>query len=493
MKKLILFLFMLLPVLILHAQSLRPEQYASSVIAFSSQYGTTNYSAARALGRPDVFPACGNNINAWTSATENGQREFLVLGFSSPQPVNTIRIYQNVAPGAIDTVFLRDASTGSWHEVYSTTAAAPGDGTSCPGDQYMLLEISIATTSYNVDAIRIAINSPAVTNYWNEIDAVGIANFDEMPGSTVEYANEVIDFSSEYQASPQDWSAAKALGTPDVTGGGCGTNAGAWPNAWASETRNGQREYLVLGYANAAHVNRVMIHQVTAPGAVDTVYLREAGTNTWHTVYTATAASLPCPSGKYLEINFTKTTYLVDAVRIAINSPVVNSYWNEIDAVGLRTDHLALPVTFGSISANLKGNLLTVNWESLAETNNHHYEIEISEDGQSFTKTGTMDSKALNGNSTGRLQYRFQKNLNGGLVAGVILLSLITGTFTRRMRSRILLTLSVIISSLIITVGCHKQSSEVETVNNNKLMVRIAQVDIDGTRKLSKAVQAIRE
>jgi hypothetical protein len=149
------------------AQTLINEQYASSVIAFSSQYGGgPGYNAIQALGASDVYPNCGDNQYAWTSASPDGQREYLVLGFTIPQPVNTIRIYQNVAPGAVDTVYLRNASTSAWNQVYVATAAGIGP---C----VQLLEIKITTTAYNVDAIRIAINSPVV-GYYNEIDAVSL-------------------------------------------------------------------------------------------------------------------------------------------------------------------------------------------------------------------------------------------------------------------------------------------------------------------------------
>lgn len=335
MKNCYLLLLLMGISVMLQAQTLRPVQYASAVIAFSSEYAAApaGFSSTQVLGSPDVYPNCGDSPNAWASTSADGQREFLVLGYSTPQPVNTIRIYQTVAPGAIDTVYLREAGTGTWHTVYTATAAAPVPGNTCPGQNYLLLEITIPTTTYNVDAIRIALNSPAV-GYYNELDAVGIANFDLMPTSSNRYADSLIAFSSEYAPAPGAYSASKALGVPDVPPAYCGSHG----NTWASLSSGGQREFLELGYSAPSYVNRVMIHQVTAPGAVDTVYLREAGTNIWHAVYAAIAIPLPCPQGQYLEINFTRTTYRVNAVRLAINAPAVPAYWNEIDAVGIQCD-----------------------------------------------------------------------------------------------------------------------------------------------------------
>ncbi|MBI4945908.1 MAG: hypothetical protein HY840_05850 [Bacteroidetes bacterium] len=157
------------------------QQYASSVIAYSTQYGAgPNYWAIQATGAPNVA-TYSDNVNAWVSATANGQREYLVLGFTTPQPVSTIKIYQTYAPGAIDTVYLRNASTGVWTSVYTATASAGAP-------VITILTINIATTAYNVDAIRIAINSPAVAN-WNEIDAVSVCFPLTYSGSSVTQNN----------------------------------------------------------------------------------------------------------------------------------------------------------------------------------------------------------------------------------------------------------------------------------------------------------------
>ena len=140
-------------------------QYASSVIDFSSEYDLTDFSANQALGAPNVN-ICDDNTASWASVDGDNQREFLVLGYAAPQQVNRIQIFQNFNPGAIDTVYLRNASTGVWTTVFSTTAIA---NATCP----VTLTINIAATTYQVDAVRIALNSPAVLG-WNEIDAVGI-------------------------------------------------------------------------------------------------------------------------------------------------------------------------------------------------------------------------------------------------------------------------------------------------------------------------------
>ncbi len=141
------------------------SQYPDSVIAYSTQYSPACNAASRALGAPDVI-GCGDNCNAWTSAF-TGYREFLELGFATPQPVTTIKIYETYNSDPVDTVYLRNQSTQQWIQVFSQTAFID---TTCP----KILTINIPTTSYNVDAIRLAINDSIFSNS-PEIDAVQIS------------------------------------------------------------------------------------------------------------------------------------------------------------------------------------------------------------------------------------------------------------------------------------------------------------------------------
>ncbi len=143
------------------------RQYATNVIAFSSQFSATSWSANRALGKENVYPNYGDIANAWASKTADGNREFLVLGLDTPQSVKTIEIYETFNPGAIDTLYVRLVDTGEWKKVYSKPFEED-----LP-KQSRIFTIFMLETSYLIDAIRIAINSPAVPG-WNEIDAVAI-------------------------------------------------------------------------------------------------------------------------------------------------------------------------------------------------------------------------------------------------------------------------------------------------------------------------------
>ncbi|MBK7965248.1 MAG: putative metal-binding motif-containing protein, partial [Bacteroidetes bacterium] len=141
--------------------------WASSVISVSSQYSTfsNGWSQHDVLGAPNTYPAYGDIPSAWASSTQDGQREFLELGFDGSRVVNTILIYETYAPGAIDSVYVRDAQLGTWIPVYLSTTLSIGNSSS-------ILSIPVSYSN-SIDAVRIAINSPAIPD-WNEIDAVAI-------------------------------------------------------------------------------------------------------------------------------------------------------------------------------------------------------------------------------------------------------------------------------------------------------------------------------
>lgn len=140
-------------------------RYADSVIAYSSQIGTTQYGAQEALGTPNVFPEYGPHPAAWLSATDAG-REFLVLGFSNPDSINFVDVFETYNPGALDSVYLRDEGTGLFNLVWTGTAS-PAPQTSRKH------RIKFPLTTYKVSGVRLAFNMAAVPGF-SAVDAVCI-------------------------------------------------------------------------------------------------------------------------------------------------------------------------------------------------------------------------------------------------------------------------------------------------------------------------------
>jgi len=151
----------------------------------------------------------------------------------------------------------------------------------------------------------------------------------------------------------------------------------------------------------------------------------------------------------------------------------------------------ALPVVFGTVEAFFNGETLTVNWEAFKETNNSHYNVELSTDGEHFTKIGTASTKAPNGNAEETLSYSFSRSINGvALGAGVF--AMLLGAVLGR-RRRMMATLLIGLGCMGILYSCSKNAGDSLGDNEGKYFVRIAQVDKDGTSSYSKTVTVIKK
>lgn len=140
-----------------------------------------------------------------------------------------------------------------------------------------------------------------------------------------QYAGSVVDFSSEYD--PLDWAAARALGEPDVF------DYADDPNAWAPLEQNGTTEFLTLGFDTPVFADGVTIRQNQGNGFVTRVDVLDIGGD-YHTVWTGTDPSLP-GSVVDFQVSWTRTGYLVQGVRIHVDTDHDQDTWEEIDAVQL--------------------------------------------------------------------------------------------------------------------------------------------------------------
>jgi hypothetical protein len=133
--------------------------------------------------------------------------------------------------------------------------------------------------------------------------------------------------SSEYD-NP-DWAAIQATGAPDTFIDECAD----LPTAWASLEPD-TVEWLELGYDIPVIPTEVNIIQTHSPDQVVAVELIDTG-GTYHTIYTGQ------PTNKWEECPYTLSISVEDAayqavgVRITIDQSVIDTTWNEIDAVEL--------------------------------------------------------------------------------------------------------------------------------------------------------------
>jgi hypothetical protein len=125
----------------------------------------------------------------------------------------------------------------------------------------------------------------------------------------------------------RNWGTEQATGKPDT-----------WPNqgdittAWASQTADGQQEWLMLEYARPVNLKEVHIYETFNPGAV---YRVTAFDLTGREIEVWKGKDPTAPgSGKGISKITSKKKVKTNRIKIYIDSPAVQG-WNEIDAVGL--------------------------------------------------------------------------------------------------------------------------------------------------------------
>ena len=145
-----------------------------------------------------------------------------------------------------------------------------------------------------------------------------------------------------------------------------------------------------------------------------------------------------------------------------------------------------LPVNFGTVHASISGKNLSVNWETISETNCKQYTVEASVDGINWTALGTTASKAPGGNSDTQLSYTFNLDLSGLSLAFFGAPALLLFIPRRR---KYLLAAALILGTVLL--ACNKNNDGTDIDASSKLFVRIVQQDTDGSISYSKAIQAI--
>jgi hypothetical protein len=142
-------------------------------------------------------------------------------------------------------------------------------------------------------------------------------------GAVQQVARRVIDFSSEYSTS--SWSAAQTLGAPNTL------QYGDYATAWAPEPINGTMEYVTVGYDVPIYATGAVIFESNGNGFVRRVEALDLDGN-YHVVWEGTDPSLPGEVAQF-RVTFPQTSYLVDGLRVTIDTDHDQAVWEEIDAI----------------------------------------------------------------------------------------------------------------------------------------------------------------
>ena len=104
--------------------------------------------------------------------------------------------------------------------------------------------------------------------------------------------------------------------------------------AWAPLPENGTTEWIALGYATPVYASGVKIRETWGNGFVTKVEVRNQSTQVYQTVWSGSDTTAPGAVAD-LVVSFAQTAYLVDGVRITVNTNHSLGTWEEIDAVQL--------------------------------------------------------------------------------------------------------------------------------------------------------------
>ncbi len=177
----------------------------------------------------------------------------------------------------------------------------------------------------------------------------------------------------------------------------------------------------------------------------------------------------------------------VQAKKIS-NSPneltdLASCYWPE------KTN---LPVRWGTVSAKYVNGKLLVNFSTESETNNDHFELQASNDGNNFVKIAEVKSKAINGNSSLAINYEVTIPLSGKVALGFSVLALLGFGLIPNKKVRIFSSIVAIITIFTI-YSCSKNSNEAISMENAEYKyVKVVQVDKDGISKESKVISIVK-
>ncbi|MGN7784860.1 hypothetical protein ACTJIJ_10045 [Niabella sp. 22666] len=200
------------------------------------------------------------------------------------------------------------------------------------------------------------------------------------------------------------------------------------------------------------------------------------------------------------QVLYFKTTRDFDEVRLTTNN--LAGVGNELQVYSAFVNaNVALPVSFGNVSAVLQGNNLQVNWSTLSETNNKEFIVQGSSNGSSWLTIGTVASKAGGGNSNGSIDYSFNTTVQELLVLSafslpvaiaLVVVALMLLPAINRKRA-FWMTPVIAIGIALVSFSCNKSQDSYETGGRPVSYIRIAQVDKDGKISYSKAVKVIQQ
>lgn len=152
----------------LHLVQAQEVQWAFRVLEYSSQKESRAFSANQVLGKPNVLPASGENMNAW-QPKDNRKEEYVKVGFLNPIKPKQIVIAESFHPGSVFKILAYDAG-GNEYNVNLLKSKRTGELSK-------VLTVNCADVDFAVFAVKIFLKSTKAEPV--AIDAIGITASDK--------------------------------------------------------------------------------------------------------------------------------------------------------------------------------------------------------------------------------------------------------------------------------------------------------------------------
>ena len=284
--------------------------------------GRRSWGPEQATGEPNT-PGAGDSATAWASRTQDEQDEWLLCEYALPVVPKTILIHAPYNPGAVNKVSVFDESGA---EIVAWEGEDP-----TPRNEPRGISVIPVKIEFPIKKIKVYIASIAVPG-WNEIDAVGLGDAEggthwavKVEASSTYAEPEVVI--SVVAPGNRSWGPEQAQGEPNTP------DAGDFGTAWASETVDGQPEWLICTYDIAQIPSAIAIHESYNPGAVHKVSaFNEQGQEI---VIWEGDDPTPRDVPKGISVIPVEIGFPTSKIKIYLDSPAVPG-WNEIDAVAMR-------------------------------------------------------------------------------------------------------------------------------------------------------------
>jgi sugar lactone lactonase YvrE len=299
-----------------YTSSNNTAQWVTKNAAGCESVVTLNLTISTPSSSVETAVACNYFVwhgTTYTSSTNNAT--WVTQNAAGCDSIVTLHLTITKAQEYTDTITA--CGTYTWHDsTYTSSTNAPvWYGVSANGcDSIVHLNLTIV----DFPLARIG-----ALNEGNDVcQGTGILLYNASENFTT-YATGVNIFSSEMAEDLNQ----QLIGTPNTY-----PEYGDFATAWSTKDDQPRREFVELNFNNNKPINFIDIYETLNSGTVDTVYVKNPGTNAFEIVYTGTAELYNLPLQN--RISFPLTNFPVSTIRIAINS-VDKPAQKSIDAVAI--------------------------------------------------------------------------------------------------------------------------------------------------------------